>query len=581
MTIFDILTLLGGLSLFLFGMNVMGQALERRAGSGLRNLLGKLTTNRLAGLLTGIGVTAAIQSSSATTVMVVGFVNSGLMTLAQAINVIMGANIGTTATAWILSLSGISSENIFIQMLKPTSFTPILAVIGIGLYTFTKSTKKKDTGAILLGFATLMFGMDAMSGAVSALADIPEFQNLFIAFKNPILGMLAGALLTAIIQSSSASVGILQALAVTGQVSYGAAIPIIMGQNIGTCITALLSSVGTTKNAKRTALVHLSFNVLGTAVWLTVFAVAQAIFKPALLDAPASLFGIAVAHSVFNILCTLLLLPLAGLLEKLVIKLVPDSKTPETVAELDERLLATPSIALERCRAVANDMAKCSVSALKDSLTAITDYSPKLAESIRKKEERSDKYEDIIGSYLVKLSAVQQSDSDNRESAMLLKAIGDLERISDHSVNILCSVEELRDKKFKFSDSAKSELSVLTSAVNEILDLSLAAFENNDFEAAVSVEPLEQVIDSLKEQMRSRHIDRLTAGSCSIETGFIWSDLLTDLSRTSDHCSNIAGVIIDHAQHTMNIHESLRNIKKGEFGFRDKYFSYSEKYSIH
>ena len=579
MTIFDILTLIGGLSLFLFGMNIMGQALERRAGSGLRNTLGKLTTNRFAGLLTGLGVTAVIQSSSATTVMTVGFVNSGIMTLSQAINVIMGANVGTTVTAWVLSLSGISSDNFFIQLLKPTSFTPILAVIGIVLFSFCKKAKSKDTGMILLGFATLMFGMDTMSASVAPLAGEAWFTNLFIMFKNPILGMLAGALLTAVIQSSSASVGILQALAVTGQVSYSAAIPIIMGQNIGTCITAMLSSVGTTKNAKRTALVHLAFNVIGTAVWLGVFAIIQAVFHPALLDSEASLAGIAVAHSAFNILCTLLLFPMAGLLEKLVIKLVPDSETPEEMPKLDERLLATPSIALERARAVALDMARCSVSALKCSLRAITDYSPELAEEIRKKEEKSDKYEDIIGTYLVKLSSYH-TDEGNRESAMLLKAIGDLERISDHSVNILCSVEELRDKKISFSDSAKAELQVLTDAVDEILDLTLISFEGNDFEAAVSVEPLEQVIDNLKDELRERHIERLTKGNCSIEVGFVWSDLLTNLSRTSDHCSNVAGEVIDNAQHTMNIHESLRNIKKGEFGFAEKFNAYSEKYSL-
>ena len=580
MDIFSVLTLLGGLSLFLFGMNIMGQALERRAGSGLRATLGKLTTNRFAGLLTGLGVTAVIQSSSATTVMTVGFVNSGIMTLSQAINVIMGANIGTTVTAWVLSLSGISSDNFFIQLLKPSSFTQILAVIGIALFSFSKKTKSKDVGMILLGFATLMFGMETMSSSVAPLAKEEWFTSLFIAFKNPILGMLAGAVLTAVIQSSSASVGILQALAVTGQVSYGAAIPIIMGQNIGTCITAMLSSAGATKNAKRTALIHLSFNVIGSVTWLAAFAIIQSVFKPALFDSAATLPGIAVAHSAFNILCTALLFPASGLLEKLVIKLIPDSKTEEDIPALDERLLATPSIALDRCRAVANDMAICSVSALKDSLLAITDYTPKLAEEIRKKEERSDKFEDIIGTYLVKLSSSQQSDDEGGEVAMLLKAIGDFERISDHSVNILCSVEELRDKKFEFSDSAKHELGVLTSAVQEILDLSLRAFEKNDFNAAVCVEPLEQVIDHLKEEMRSSHIERLQAGNCSIETGFIWSDLLTNLSRTSDHCSNVAGGVIDHALNTLNIHESLRNIKKGEFGFEEKYSAYSEKYSI-
>ena len=580
MTVFDILTLLGGLSLFLFGMNVMGQALERRAGGGLRVLLGRLTSNRFAGFLTGLAVTAVIQSSSATTVMVVGFVNSGLMTLRQAISVIMGANVGTTVTAWILSLSGISSESFFIRLLKPSSFTPVLALIGIALYMMSKSSKKKDVGTILLGFATLMFGMETMSGSVAGLANVPEFRQLFVAFENPLLGMLAGAVLTAIIQSSSASVGILQALAVTGQVSYGAAIPIIMGQNIGTCITSLLSAVGTTKNAKRTALVHLAFNVIGTGVWITVFMIIKAVFAPALLGEAASLFGIAVAHSAFNILCTLLLFPAAGLLERIVVRLVPDSETPEALEELDERLLATPSVALARCRDLANRMAECSVGALKKSIDAIENYTPSAAKEIRELEERSDKYEDLLGSYLVKLSTHPQSDSDNRETAMLLKAIGDLERISDHSVNILCSVEEMREKKYEFSDAAKKELSVLTSAVYEIVDLSLSAFAENDLASAASVEPLEQVVDGLRDKLRSSHIKRLQEGACSIEIGFVWSDLLTNLSRTSDHCSNIAGEMIDCSLNTMNIHESLRSIKNGEYGFNEKFQMYSEKYSL-
>ena len=358
MDIFQVLTMVGGLSLFLFGMDLMGQALERRAGEGLRTLLGRLTTNRAVGLLTGMAVTAIIQSSSAATVMVVGFVNSGLMSLTQAINVIMGANIGTTVTAWLLSLAGIDSGNVFVKLLKPSSFTPVLALIGIVLYMSGKNTKKQDTGTILLGFATLMFGMETMSGAVSGLGKVPAFQSLFLLFRNPILGVLAGAVLTAVIQSSSASVGILQALAVTGQVSYSAAIPIIMGQNIGTTVTAMLSSVGANRNAKRAALVHLSFNVIGTAVWLTVFCVVKAVLRPALLDQPASLFGVAAAHSVFNILCTLLLLPLSGVLERLVVHLLPDDKRPEAQVELDPRLLDTPPIALERCREVTADMAR-------------------------------------------------------------------------------------------------------------------------------------------------------------------------------------------------------------------------------
>ncbi|MEE1047699.1 MAG: Na/Pi cotransporter family protein [Clostridia bacterium] len=441
MDIFDVLTLIGGLCLFLFGMSVMGDALERRAGGSLKKILGKLTKNRLTGFLTGLGVTSIIQSSSATTVMVVGFVNSGIMTLNQSISVIMGANIGTTVTAWILSLGGISSDNIFMQLLKPTSFTPILALIGTAMLMFGKTSKKKDTGTILLGFATLMFGMDTMSDAVAGLADVPAFRNMFIMFKNPILGVIVGAVLTAIIQSSSASVGILQALSVTGQVSYGAAIPIIMGQNIGTCITAILSSFGTNKNAKRAAIVHLSFNIVGTFIWLTVFSVVSAIFKPALFDAPASFMGIAVAHSAFNILCTVVLLPAASLLEKLAYKLVPETSKKEVVSELDERLLATPSVALERCNALVCEMAAESVTALKKSLNMFDKFDSRVAEEIRKSESKADHYEDILGTYLVKLSEHQISDRDSSTVSKLLKAIGDFERISDHSVNILESAE--------------------------------------------------------------------------------------------------------------------------------------------
>ena len=580
MDIFHVLTLIGGLCLFLFGMNIMGQSLERRAGDGLRKLLGKLTTGKMMGFLTGLAVTAVIQSSSATTVMVVGFVNSSLMTLKQAINVIMGANVGTTVTAWLLSLSGIDSKNVFVQLLKPSSFTPVLALIGIIFYMFCKSGKKKDTGLILLGFATLMFGMETMSGAVSGLKDVPAFQNLFLMFRNPILGVLAGAVLTAIIQSSSASVGILQALAVTGQVTFGAAIPIIMGQNIGTCVTAMLSAIGANKNAKRAAMVHLSFNIIGTTVWLTVFWIVKSLFHPVFLDQAASLLGIAVAHSVFNVLCTVLLMPMGGLLEALVKKLVPDSKTPETSQELDERLFATPAVALERCRVVAADMAQCAAGALTDSIRALDDYTPELASSIRQKEEQSDHYEDILGSYLVKLSTLQISESDSAEAAMLLKVIGDFERISDHGVNILESAEELQEKGLHFSQAAAQELRVLTDAVEEILALALRAFEQSDEEALAAVEPLEQVIDSLKEQLRTHHIQRLQRGTCTIDMGFIWSDLLTNLERTSDHCSNIAGCVIDLVHHDMNIHQNLRAMQSAGETFREKMDGYRKKYAL-
>ncbi len=580
MDIFDALSLIGGLCLFLFGMNIMGDALERRAGSALRTLLSRLTTNKMTGFLTGLGVTSVIQSSSATTVMVVGFVNSGLMDLKQAINVIMGANVGTTVTAWLLSLSGIESENFFVQLLKPTSFTPVLALVGIILYMFCNGSKKKDTGAILLGFATLMFGMDTMSSAVSGLSEVEEFRNLFLMFHNPVLGVLAGALLTAIIQSSSASVGILQALAITGQVSYGAAIPIIMGQNIGTCITAMLSSIGTNKNAKRAAVVHLSFNVIGTMVWLSVFCVVKYIFSPALLDQSASLVGIAVAHSAFNILCTALLLPMSGVLEAVAKKIIPDAKTSEKDVELDERLLDTPPLALESCRRVTAEMGELSVSAMKESIKILTLYTDKLAEDIREKEEKTDRYEDMLGTYLVKLSSNRVSDADSAEVTELLKMIGDFERISDHAVNVLESAEELRQKGLSFSEAAMDELRSLTGAVGEILDLSMDAFVRSDLEAAAKVEPLEQVVDDLKESMRTRHMIRLQRGECSIGAGFVWSDLLTDLERVADHCSNIAGCVLDAARNNVGLHEALREFRVDNQEFMDQYDRFAGRYAL-
>ena len=582
MDIFDVLTLIGGLCLFLFGMNVMGDSLERRAGNSLKNILARLTKNKLTGFLTGLAVTAVIQSSSATTVMVVGFVNSGILTLRQSISVIMGANIGTTVTAWILSLGGISGDNIVMQLLKPTSFTPILALIGTVMIMFGKSDSKKDSGTILLGFATLMFGMDTMSDAVAGLADVPQFQNMFIMFKNPILGVLVGALLTAVIQSSSASVGILQALSATGQVSYGAAVPIIMGQNIGTCITAILSSLGTTKNAKRAAIVHLSFNVVGTVVWLTVFSIISALLKPAILDAGASHFGIAVAHSAFNIACTILLLPMSSLLEKLAIRLVPDTKTSASVktTELDERLLATPPVALARCEALVREMAEISVSSFVDSLDILNNYDEEKAQKIFEAEEKADHYEDILGTYLVKLSRCKLSDADSCIVSKLLKLIGDYERISDHSENVVELSKELRDKQIVFTPNAKRELGTLCNAVREILKLSHEAYLNDDFDKAILVEPLEEVIDDLKADMRNNHILRLKNGECTIEAGFVWADLLTDLERTADHCSNIAVCVIDAAQYNMNLHESARSIKTNHSVYDEKFAFYKEKYTI-
>ena len=553
MTIFNALTLVGGLCLFLLGMNLMGQALERRAGGRLRTLLDKMTSRVMLGFLTGLGVTAIIQSSSATTVMVVGFVNSGLMTLRQAINVIMGANVGTTVTAWFLSLAGIDSGSLWVQLLKPASFTPVLALIGIIFYMFCKDTRKKDTGLILLGFTTLMFGMETMSGAVAGLRDVPAFTNLFLAFTNPLLGVLVGALVTAVIQSSSASVGILQALSVTGGVSYAAAIPIIMGQNIGTCVTALLSSVGTNKNARRAAIVHLLFNVIGVTVLLTAFCIVKAALSPALLDEPATMYGIAIVHSVFNILCTAMLLPAGGLLERLAMRLVPDGKSADETAELDKRLLA---------------------------LTAFDAYTPELAQSIREDEERCDHYEDIIGTYLVQLSSRTMSQCESEEATELLKTIGDFERISDHAVNVLESAEELREKGLAFSGTAQEEYGVLAGAVREILHLAINAFAAGDSAAAAQVEPLEEVIDKLKEQMRTRHILRMQRGACSIEAGFVWSDLLTDLERISDHCSNIAGCVLDAAQHNLNLHETLRTVRREDADFRTRLAADAEKYRL-
>lgn len=580
MTIFNVLSLIGGLCLFLFGMNQMGEALERRAGNSLERMLGKLTTGKLAGLLTGLGVTAIIQSSSATTVMVVGFVNSGIMKLGQAINVIMGANIGTTVTAWILSLGGIDGDNIFLKLLKPTSFTPILALIGICLHMFTKSTKKKDTGTILLGFAVLMFGMDAMSGAVKPLGEEAWFREMFIMFENPILGVLAGAILTAIIQSSSASVGILQALSATGRVSFGAAIPIIMGQNIGTCITALLSSIGTNKNARRTALVHISFNVIGTIICLSGYWIVDLIFSPALFAAAATHTNIAVAHSVFNIICTIILFPCTSLLEKLAYKLIPETKVPEKNAELDERLLTTPAIALERCRELVLEMGNGAVRALKEGICSLTDYSAERAAFVRNMEEKTDHYEDIIGTYIVKLSTKQLDEQSSANATMYMKAIGDFERISDHAVNLLESAEEMRDKGIAFTPEAQSEMNRLCAAVNEILDLTLVAFTNNDAGAADTVEPLEEVIDRMKENMRTAHIVRLSKGLCSIEAGFVWSDLLTNLERTSDHCSNLAVCVLDAKEGNMDLHRSLRDKRTSDSEYLDRISEYEEKYMI-
>ena len=583
MDFWDILSLIGGLCLFLFGMNLMGSYLEKAAGGGLKNILGKLTTSKMAGFLTGLGVTAVIQSSSATTVMVVGFVNSGLLTLRQAINVIMGSNVGTTVTAWLLSLTGVSGDAWFVEIFKPSSFTPILALIGIFLFMGSKSNRKKDIGVILLGFATLMYGMDAMSSSVAGLKESEGFASILTLFDNPLMGVLTGAALTAIIQSSSASVGILQALSSTGAISIGMSVPIIMGQNIGTCVTALISSVGTNRNARRASIVHLSFNVIGTTVLLVAYSIVRGLVDIPLLANSADQVTIAICHTAFNIGCTILMLPCAGLLEKLSMKLIPEPKgedKKEEINELDERLMITPAVAIERCRVVTEKMASISKASLYKALSQLGNFNDDYCKEVRDEETAVDKYEDILGSYLVKLNTYPLTDKDMRESAKLLHLIGDIERISDHAVNIMESAEELKEKEIVFSDFALGELNVIIAAVKEIVELSYAAYVNNDIVSAKKVEPLEQVIDNLKEKLRTRHIERLQNGGCTIEAGFIWSDLLNNLERVSDHCSNIAGCVIEMSHNSLDLHQYLKNIKEGKGEFVDDYERYSQLYSV-
>lgn len=579
MDLFDVLTLIGGLSLFLFGMNIMGQALERKAGNKLKDLLAKMTNSKFKGFLTGLVITAVIQSSSATTVMVVGFVNSGLMTLRQAINVIMGANIGTTITSWILSLGDIDGSSILITLLKPTSFTPILALVGIIFYMFLKDDSKKDIGSILLGFATLMFGMDTMSNAVSGLANVPGFSNLFILFTNPLLGVLVGALLTAIIQSSSASVGILQALSSTGQVTYGAAVPIIMGQNIGTCVTCLLSSIGTNKNARRAAVVHLLFNTIGTVVILTLFCIIKTFVYIPLLSEQASMFGIALTHSIFNVLCVMILLPMSALLEKLALRIIPDDKIKEKYDELDTRLFVTPTLALAQAKSSLSDMANTSRKAITMALKSVNNYSDKLYEDILKQEDKNDRYEDKIGTYLVDLSSKNTlSESESKEVSKMLKIIGDLERIADHAINIGQASRELRDKNLSLSEDAIKEMDSMLNAVKECVDLSLLAFEKDDLAIALKVPPLEEVIDELKAKLRANHIDRVKRRQCSIEAGFIWSDLLTNLERVGDHCNNIATEIIDDLNYDNRYFHKTKRHASDDEGYDAMYRDYSLKY---
>ncbi len=580
MTFFDFLSFIGGLSLFLFGMSVMGRALERRAGPNLKNMLGRITGSKAGGILSGIGITALIQSSSATTVMIVGFVNSGILTLSQSINVIIGANVGTTATSWVLSLGGISSDNFILKLFKPTSFAPVLALAGVIMYMFGKSQKKKDTGTVLLGFAVLMTGMQTMSGSVSGLSELPGFRNALTAFDMPIIGLIVGMLFTALIQSSDAAIGVLQALAATGAMTYGKAIPIVMGMNIGTCITAILSSLNASKSAKRAALAHLLFNVFGAVILLTVFIIIKTAFAPAVLSKSGTLFGIALTHTLFNVVTMLIVTPLSSLLEKAVLRIVPGGISEEISDLLDDRLLQTPTLAIEQSRILTVDMASIAVEAMNDVIEIIYEYDAVKAKGVLDDEERSDKYEDVLGTYLVKVSSYHISDEDSAEVSKLMKAIGDYERISDHAKNILRLMDEARARKTEFSPAALAELRVMTDAVKEILALSYKAFVTDDISVSRRVEPLEQVIDGLGEKLRANHIKRMTKGECSFESGFIWSDLITDLVRTSDHCSNVAGSIMDLAEYNMNIHESLRAFKREDPEFKLFYDSYSEKFAI-
>lgn len=581
MDIFDVLSLIGGLALFLFGMQTMGNALEKKAGGQLKSVLSKMTDNPLKGFLLGAAVTAVIQSSSATTVMVVGFVNSGIMTLHQSIGIIMGANVGTTITAWILSLMAVDGGGVM-AFFKPSAFVPVLAIVGVFMLMFKKKQKSKDTATILLGFAVLMTGMAAMSDAVAGLKEVPEFTNILTLFSNPILGVVAGAVMTAIIQSSSASVGILQAISTTGAITFGSAIPLIMGMGIGTCITAVLASIGANKNAKRATLVHLYFNVIGTPVALALFYGANHFLQFSFFENPVGEVEIAIINTVFKLFCTVFWFPLIKVLEKLATISVRETEEKEKYEVLDERLFATPAVAVERCRDVTITMADISVDAIEKSLLLLDKYDSQLGEEIIRAEKKADKYEDKLGSYLVKVSALELSDEDSKETTKLLHIISDFERISDHAVHVLKSAEEIDEKKLSFSPKAKAEILTLSSAVGEIATLAYKAFSENDLEAASKVEPLEQVVDDLTDVIKSKHIKRLREGRCTIELGFILGDLLTNLERVSDHCSNIAGLVIEMAHSEMDIHKYLKKLKKEPTGeFHERYVSYAEKYNIH
>ena len=590
MDIFGVLSLIGGLAVFLYGMDLLGEGLTGASGGKLEKILEKLTSNPLKAVLLGAGVTAVIQSSSATTVMVVGFVNSGIMKLSQAVGVIMGANIGTTITSWILSLTGIESSNIFISLLKPTSFSPVLAAVGIVFLMFLKKDSLKNPGKIMIGFALLMYGMDAMSSSVAPLAEVPQFASILTAFSNPVLGMLAGMLFTAIIQSSSASVGILQALCSTGILSYATALPIIMGQNIGTCVTALLSSIGATKNGKRAAIIHLYFNVIGTVTFMIVFYALNAVIHFSFLNLTAQEFGIAVIHTTFNIITTAYLLPLRKVLEKLAyatIKLdddekrIMDRRSENEFALLDDRFLEAPSLAVEHCKQVINKMADISRESLFISMSLIGGYDEEQALRVGELETRADKYEDALGTYIMKISTKNLKKEDSEMLNVMLHCIGDFERISDYACNLCDSARELHQKNMQFSPKAETELDILSSAVREAVDISFDAFKSNNKNEADKVEPLEELIDTLAVELKARHIRRLREGKCTIELGFAHSDILNNLERVADHCSNIAVDVIQSDQAEFDAHEYLDRIKnKDNQQFARDYKAYKEKYRL-
>lgn len=589
MDFFGILTMIGGLALFLYGMEVMGSGLSKASGGRLEHLLEKLTSNKLRAVLLGAGVTAVIQSSSATTVMVVGFVNSGIMKLTQAIGIIMGANIGTTITSWVLSLSGIESESFLVRLLKPTSFSPVLAIIGVVFLMFSKKDKLKDVGTILIGFAVLMFGMDTMSGAVKPLADVPEFTNILTAFSNPLLGLLAGTVLTAVIQSSSASVGILQALCATGSVTYSAAIPIIMGQNIGTCVTAMLSGIGASRNARRAALVHLYFNIIGTVIFMVVFYMVHAIVPFAFMGDSANAAGIAVVHTTFNIFATAILLPFSSGLEKLACLTLKEEvgEAAELLAGneglqiLDSRFLSTPGFALEQCRTAAIDMATYAREALFISMDLINNYDKAAAKKVVELENRVDHYEDELGTYLLKLSSKNLSEKDSHTLTFLLHNIGDFERISDHAVNLMEAAEEMKDKNLSFSNKASEELVVFTEAVKDIVNTSFLVFQEEDTKLARMIEPLEEVIDYMNVELKKRHIKRLRKGKCTIEMGFILSDVTTSYERVADHCSNIAVSLLEISEDGFETHEYLDMLKQTDNPeFRENVKRFRKRYVL-